>query len=377
MKKNLKLLVGIVVILGLTFQFTQANAQIENQELPNREGYRFGEILLHTFLAGGVDFESNIFLADQNESFDVIGYLIPSVGVGIPFSDNLFSTEYTATINEFDRFSDQGHIDQKIQSLLEINLTDFKVILANIYNFYTNRAGADETGSSGSRTKEIKNNFDFIVEAEFDKLGYKLSYSNNYRRYPEKSIVLFTSGGTTLFYKDKNYMQHVFSGIFNYRVKPKTTLILETSGGWYNYHSTLTPDFCFIEILQGIKGEWINNLTFNIRGGPRYQEYDRSGFVLDDGYLGGVGKANIEYKLTEDDVSGLTAERSYHEAIYQNLNHRDVTFAALDYTHRFTDKIAANTYYSWQISSYPRETAEGGVTARRQDREHKANRCLS
>ncbi|HAJ56742.1 MAG TPA: hypothetical protein DCL35_03105 [Candidatus Omnitrophica bacterium] len=336
---------------------------IMSPDLPNREGLKVGNVILHSALRSGVDFDSNIFYADQGEQSDTIAYVAPSFGIEVPIQDSRLSVEYEASMAFFNQSNEQDHTDHKVRGLLAINLTDFKVLIDDTYNRVTNRAGSTEVGTTGIRTREERNNVDVSVGAEFDKLAYRATYTNKIRRYLGEGQPLFG----TMNYDDKNSVANIADIEVDYAFFPKTTLLLEQTAGTITYDSSLVPDSYFYELLPGFKSEWTNKLKMDMRLGGRYQDYSSSDLVYDENFFGVVGRGQVDYKLTDDDTFTLTAERSVRESIYQNVNYYVANSAGIAYAHKFNDKLTSNLLFGWQMNTYPTQTTENGLTATRRD----------
>lgn len=348
-------------VCGLIYE--EGYDTITNPDLPHREGVKVGNVVLHSALKIGTDFETNIFLADTGEKYDTITRVAPSIGVEVPMEENRFSAEYEAAMSFFQHFGEQDHVDHKARTLLGINLTDFKIILDDNYRLFTNRAGSSETGTTGRRTREERNDVRLSAGAEFEHLSYQVAYKNGFRRFAGKNQTLFS----TMNYDDKNSVYNLGNIEVDYSFTPKTALVVETSAGRIQYHSDLVPDSYLLELLFGVKSHWIEKLKVDFRLGGRYQNYEASSLMFDGDFFGVVGKGEITYSLTPDDAFGLTLERTIRESLYQNLNYYNTNLIGLDYTHKFTDKIEGNLFFSWQLNRYPAATTESGTTARRKD----------
>lgn len=337
--------------------------QILSGFLPHREGVKVGGAILHAALTSGVNFDSNVFLADEGERSDTIALVTPSVGVEVPMQDNRLSVEYEAGFSFFNQLNEQDHLDHRVRALLGINLTDFKILVDDVYRRFTNRAGSTEIGSAGTRTREEQNKADLSIGAEFDKLAYKATYTNKMRRFLDKNRALFG----IMNYDDKNSVAQIGNLEVIYAIQPKTSILGDFSAGVVDYDSDLVPNSYLIEFMPGLKSNWTQNLKMDVRIGGRYQNYETSTFMFDGDFFGVVGRGEAEYSLTDDDTFLITAERTIRESIYQNVNYYNVNTAGLAYTHKFSDKLKANWFFDWQMNIYPTETTENGLTARRKD----------
>ncbi len=337
-----------------------ALAQLENKDLPNRGGIKLGDIILHGAFKTSEELETNIFLAEHGEKFDAITVLNPSAGVEIPFRDNKLSIDYDAGIFLYGTYHTENHIDHRARALAEVNFTDYKIKVNDIYRDFTDRA-IDEN----SRRIERKiNNLRAGLSAQFDQLGFDVGYTNFIEVYGQKDDIIFQS----ITYEDRDRMSHVVDGTVSYRVFPKTSLFMEGDLGLVHYYnSSLPPDSYFIETVVGIKGRPTNKILANIKGGFRYQHYDKSDVISDKPFMGPVISGGLEFLATKDDTLNLGLERRIFESTYQNINYYNINLASLKYTHKFNKKISVSPFGYYQLNLYPTATVESGVTDKRYD----------
>lgn len=352
------------IFIGLFFIYITgygaiASAQLENENLPDREGIEIAEILtLHAAFKTGLIFDTNIYLSDKDEKFDMITLLNPSVGLEVPFGDNRFSCDYDIAINLFGRYSDEDYVSHRLRTLTEINLTDFKITLEDIYRNFSDRAGSEDT----NRIKRQNNDFRIGVAAQFDQLGFNLGYTLFVDDFRSKELLY-----QTMTYDNKDSISNILDTQLSYRFLPKTSLLFEGYWGFITYDSSLSSDSYFIETLLGLKGDLRDNLTVDLKAGFRYQDYDKSELTEDKDFISAVARGGIEYYLTDDDIINLNIERSIYESTYNEMNYYNVNFLGFDYTHLFNNKIKGGLFGSYQLNLYPDETIESGVSAKRYD----------
>jgi hypothetical protein len=333
-------------------------AEIISEQLPKREGMKVGNVIFHSALKTEVQFDTNIYLSDNNEKDDIITIINPSFGFKIPLRGNSLSLEYDAAINEFGRFTENNHVDHRLQADAEINLTDYKISITDLYNRLTDRAGTEDI----NRTKRQLNTFKTAVSTERDQLRFTLSYSNLLEQFLTTDIFY---GAWT--YKEKSNMTHVIDLEGSYRLMPKTSLVWENALGFLDYYkSDLFPNSYYIESLVGIKGEWYNKITTDVRAGARFQEYDSSTSANDENYCNLEAKGTLDYALTADDTLNLRVTKTIYPSTYQDMNYYTVNMLGLNYSHKFY-KILASLFGSAQYNTYPKDSTEGGITDKRRD----------
>ena len=63
----------------------------------------------------------------------------------------------------------------------------------------------------------------------------------------------------------------------------------------------------------------------------------------------------------------LAVERANYESTYANMNYYTINMACLDYRRKLNNKITGGLFGYYQYHTYPGETTENGVTAKRYD----------
>lgn len=356
LKKSIGISVGALFCLFLFSSFSCA--EISDKDLPNREGVKVGELIFHTGIKTGFDYDSNIYLTNTNRKDDTVSIVNPYIGFTLPIQDNSIGMEYDVTINSYNRFNENNHVDHRVQTVAEINLTDYKITLSDIYRRVTDRAGSENV----NRTKRDINNFSLGVSTQLEKLAFDISYANKLEDYLTNTIVF-----DPMTYKDKSTLTHIFDIEASYRLFPKTSILWDNAVGFVDYYkSSLPPDSYYIESLLGVKGSLTNKILVNLRGGVRYQDYDRSNLIYDDKYCNFVARGGLDYQMTNDDKISLSLERSTYDSTYVNMNYYEVNAIGLNWTHKFY-KVTAGLLGSYQFNDYPEESTVGGVTAKRKD----------
>jgi len=357
--KNL-LYIFLISFLATAIDQGVAFSQLTNPDLPERDGVKlFERAKLHAALSTEEQLETNIFLANTDRKFDGITVLNPSVGIDVPFWDNSLSIDYNTGVYMYNTYHSQNHVDHRVRGLAEINLSDYKITLNDVFRKFTDRA-ADE--SSNRVTRSI-NKGRVGVEAQFERLGFDAGYTNKLEIYDTNDPVF-----GPLTYEDRNHDDNIFDFSIIYRFLPKTSFIIENDLGFIHYYnSSQVPGSWFDETLFGIKGEWFARMTLNFKAGFRYQSYDSSDIISDKDYIGPVFRGGFDYNISERDILAFEAEKSVYESIYANMNYYDLNQVGFKYTHKFNDKVSANVLGSYQINLYPSETIENGITAKRYD----------
>ena len=344
---------------------------LTNPDLPRRKGIEVGEVVFHSAISTGVIIDPNIYLSNSSEKYDVITTVEASAGLEIPIQEHKISLDYLAQQYFFTRYNVNNHFDQRVRGLLELNFTDYKVTLGDTYKKYQSLPGTDTTG----RTKEDDNSFRVGVIHETDKFAFDVGYSNLLHRYLRDDYVF---GPVT--FRDRNSMLHVADITVGYKIFPKTSINLENDFG-YSYHTSKnSPDYYFDDVLIGVKGELLKNLTSTLQAGWRFQDFQDDTVLYDKSASKFIFRGGIEYKLSDRNIFDLGGERTTNDSTYANNTYYTTNFANLGYTHVFTEKLSSRVFGNYQRNMYPAETTEGAgagtKTAKRIDNSFGAGATL-
>jgi len=356
-KKNIFI---IIAVTCFAMNVIIAFAELDNPDLPDREGVKVGEVIVHGAFKAMEELETNIFLADTKEKFDAITILNPSAGIEIPLRKNKISLDYDAAVFLYGTYHTENHIDQRARALAEINLTDYKIKAEDVLRDYTSRAADENSRHIGMFDNKLR----VSVGAEFNKLEFDTGYTNIINTYNPEGDLIYQS----VTYGDRDRVTNIVDLSVSYRFLPKTSLFFETDLGFLHYYnSSIPPDSWYIQPLVGIKGRPTNKILTNVKAGFRYQSYDKSNIYNDKNFTGFVASGGLDYLLTKDDTLNFGVERGVYESLYQNINYYTANILSLKYAHRFNKKFSFKTFLSYQFNIYPGETAESGLYAKRYD----------
>ncbi|MDD5423511.1 MAG: outer membrane beta-barrel protein, partial [Candidatus Omnitrophica bacterium] len=336
------------------------DVKLKNIDLPDREGVKVGNLIVHGAFKASEELETNIYLTKNKEKFDAITILTPSVGVELPVGDHNFSADYFPSIFMYGRYNNENHVDHLVRGLGEINFTDYKIRVKDVYRDYTDRA-ADE---NSRRIGRQENTFRTDLGAQFNKLGFDVGYTNIFNSYSQQDDLVYQS----VTYGDKVRMTNIVDAAVSYRIMPKTVLFVEGDLGFIHYmNSSIPPDAYFVNALLGIRGKPTNKIVADIKGGCKYQHFDKSDIFNDKPFFGFTASGGVDFHQTKDDIWSFGIDSSVFESDYSNNNSYHGTIVDLRYVHKFNKKVSISPFGAYQLNLYPSETTEGGVTAKRYD----------
>ncbi|MFH0764614.1 MAG: outer membrane beta-barrel protein, partial [Candidatus Omnitrophota bacterium] len=357
MKRNV---FAIIAVGCFALSGGAAFAQFDNPDLPDREGVKIGDVIVHGAFKTTEELETNIYLANTKEKFDAITILNPSAGIEIPLQQNRISIDYDAAVFLYGTYQTENHVDQRARALAEINLTDYKIKVEDVLRDYTDRA-ADE---NSRRVARFNNKLRAGVSTQLNRLGFDVGYTNIIDAYGSKDDLIYQS----IAYGDRDRVYNIVDMSVSYRFWPKTFLFLETDLGFIHYYnSSIPPDSWYIEPTVGIKGRPTNKILADAKAGFRYQGYDKSEIYNDKDFVGFVAEGGLDYFLTKDDTLNFGVKRGIYESLYQNMNYYIANILSLEVTHKFTKKFSCRAFGSYQFNSYPGQTVESGLYAKRYD----------
>ena len=337
---------------------------LQDPDLPNRKGYDlWGRAKLHAAFKTEAQFDDNIFLENEGEDCDFLTILTPSVGLDIPFGDNKLSIDSETSVNIFTVHNDQSYVDERLRGVLEINWTDYKLFVTDVYKYFSDRSGSEDV----NRIKRQNNFLRTGGAALFDQLRVDAGYTFGVETFMDDSVIYTSPQGEIMTYEDKNRFLHVFDLSASYRFLPKTSILLESFLGLLDYDSSKSSNSWFTETMIGLRGDLRDDFTTSLSAGFRYQHYDDSDLTDSNDFLGFVARGGLAYRPSDDDVISLLIEREVYESTFTNLNYYLINHVGLRYSHFFNDKVSASGFGYFQFNEYPSDATVNGITRRRRD----------
>lgn len=322
------------------------------------EGIKLWDVVtLRPTFRSAEQFDSNVFLDHRNAKHDWISTVDAGTDVEMKLGDVLLNGSYLFNMNLFAEHENQNNYNHTVIGNIDWELTNYGIIVKDIYKHFSDRAGTENT-SRISRQNNILS-ADFVAN-KFEKLAFDVGYDFVVEDYLSNEI---EAAGTD-YSEAEDRFEHTLRGEVSYKFLPKTSVLAEADFGLIDYFNSFHSDSYFIQPLLGLRGELLHDLTTEIKGGVRYQDYDRS---TDRDFISGVVKGTLTKNFGEKDTLMFNVERVALPSTYRQLNYYTRNYAAFGYLHQFNDKWAANLSAAYQFSSYPKKTTEGGITAKRYD----------
>ncbi len=345
----------------------QAFAQLVNEDLPKRRGVKADPLIVHAAQKTSVQFDTNIFLSDKDAKYDMITLVNPSFGLELPIRDHRVSVEYDVGFNFFGKYVHQNYQDHRVRGLVEVNFTNHKLVIENIYKQFSSRAGSEDT----NRVRQQNNDLNVILSGEYNRLQYEVEYDMGVEAYISKDLIY-----QNLAYKDKDRVTNEITGRVKYRFLPKTSVVFEQSLGFLNYYSPLSSSSYYVETMAGLEGKLKEKLLIKLKAGLRYQDYDHADLSTSKDFMGLVVRGGVNYNITERDMLDLSLERGVYESTYDNINYYTLNFIGLQYSHKFTRKLMGILSGAYQFNQYPSQTYMEGLWATRYDHFFRAGCAL-
>lgn len=338
--------------------------KLSNPALPNRTGYEVEPITMHAAFTTQVQFDTNVFLEDKDEKFDVITTLNPSVGLDLPVGDNYFAVDYDFAAYIFGVHDDHSYVDHRVRGVGVINWTDYQINIADVYRYFSDRAGSEDTNRVKRQNNYLRAG---LAATGFEQLDFEAGYTFGVENFISGDTLYTAPNGETLTYHDKNRLINVFDLLASYRFLPKTSLLVESYVGWLTYDSSKSSNSWFTESMVGLRGDLSEDFTSDLKAGIRYQQYDSSDLTDSNNFIGPVITGTVTYKRTKNDIFDLRLERSIYESTFYNMNYYNINHAGLRYTHFFNNKISGDLFGYYQLNLYPSQATVDGVTDKRYD----------
>jgi len=357
---NINKIIAVMILLVFLFypQYHVLPIPLYNKDLPDRTGFKTGPLIMHAAYKQKVEYDDNIYLDENDTKSDTIIIMNPSIGLELPIDDHSISLDYDAGIYMFSDYQKEDHVDHVVRGRIELNVGNYQLSFQDDYKNFAHRSGSENTG----RIKQQNNYMRVGFRANFNQIDFDASYTFGVEDYLTNDALY-----QSMTYNDKDRVENVFGSQIKYRFRPRTAVIFESRLGFISYESNLSSDSYFSETFVGLDGELYRNLTAEIKGGARYQNYYESDLTSSNNFAGFVAKGYIKYEVTNDDWVRLDTERAVYESTYDNINYYETNFINLSYIHWFTNKVSLKFYGFYQLNLYPSRTLVDGVWAKRYD----------
>ncbi len=317
----------------------EESARQSLRETEDMHGISLGQTTsLKLVVSQEVQYDTNIFLTEEDRKQDLLSITSPRLIFHMPFSDNrhLFQMMYLADIAAFSDYKSQNYVDQDMALKLNLNFPFGYFNLQNGFRDTVQRASTEFT----DQVRRYENLGQAAFGVKMNKLSYEAAYAHFLRDYYEEQ------------YDALVYGEDIFTGTVFYQVSPKIKPLLEYNHGIIDYTKDETRSGHYDQVRCGFKTDLTGKIDGVVKLGYQKRDYDIAGRK---GYEGFVSQAGITADLSERTKLELNYFNTAVESISTNNNYFDLNSVILKVTQQIMNNVSLLLTSQLDRREYPEE----------------------
>jgi len=289
---------------------------------------------LQPYVSVSEKYTDNVYSVSANEDSDYITTFNPGLSVKIPVRRHLLYFDYNAVVNRHDDHDKEDTTDNNHFALQDFKIGDrFGLTLTEAYNKGHEPRGSSATGFierfetktfSGSASYALMD----VSKVQIDYWTKDWSFENSANDFRERQ-------------------EDQASFYIYYKFLPKTSLFAEYDHRTIDYDRVVSLDLDSDadSALIGLKWDISERSTGTVKGGYTWKDYDSAATEDYDTWTASV---NISHEFDRYNHISLLGERTINETnLTANIRHFVTTGAAVEFKHRFLERLAASVRGSY------------------------------
>lgn len=324
------------------------------QEGKEGTGLNLSNLLrLHPAFSEIFDYTDNIFLSHNKKQSDVAFKELPALTAELQNSNLRMAGGYGMEIVNFADHHKEDAVNHFAHGFMEYDFTDLKVSVEDTLSKEQSRL----SNANSIRDDVTANAVQVLTKYDQPRWAVEPGWTHNTVNHASSSL------------RDYSYDEDVLSLLTGYKVTEKTMVLLENDFGFTYYHrKTMNADQKYWQILTGVRGEYIENLLTEIKGGFQARRPDNISAQVDQkDYNGFVADGNVSYKLSDRDAVSFDYIRTANNSTFVNNSYFLMDRLAFSYSKRFFEKWILTPEIALQYNRYPNTASISADTAHRRD----------
>ncbi len=317
------------------------------------QGLQVGAFHLKPFIEYTHEWDNNVFLDESGRRADQINRIETGLNTELPLGggQHLLTGSYKADLEWFQRFSAQNHNDHTVGASLDLNYVPFTLAIDENFMRTVTRSGTEFT----QRVPRDENTARALLEIPFAAFFLEsevFDFNVDYR-LPEDNV--FDHHDITLYQR------------VGFDLSPMTQILGEYGYKDIRYPNINAPDDRDGHANQaalGVRGQWRENVTYQLWGGAQFREYE---LASRPGFDGFIARGALVYSLSEVSAITLSGDRSPQESTFDGQSFYVRNRAQLAWRQQIAERLFFNTNEVFQFNEYSRESVRGGVSKTRED----------
>ncbi len=281
----------------------------------------------------GVMYDSNVFLAPDDEDSDLITVLGAKVGVRAAVgSYGRLTAAFGFTGNIYSDYSDGDVITQDHAVNLTFQGDKYHVVFEDTFIFDSYPIDTVLLG----RVDNWLNTLRAAVGARYDKLGWELGGRVRVLQYPDIPAYDYTDSSL---YIEGSY---IYSS--------KTDFFVRVTFGTIDYRLDEHNEPDYVDAKVGVRGTLSDKTDYELGAGWQRKDYDKSGTIADSSdYSGFSLSGKLDYAASEKTSFAFLVSYGPSESVLSNYN--KVFYIAGGMRHDFTRKITGDFSLGYERST--------------------------
>ncbi len=263
-----------------------------------------GPVRTHSSLRMKSEYDSNVFLEDQDEKQDLIFSVLPGVILDLPINQHRVAVGYEADMEFFskERHRAQNDQNQNAFALVNLHFPSWYVNVLEQFSETSGRAGTTFTSRIPRYDQSIHPKIGYRWNRLTFEAGFRHFY-RDFRRQVDDSLDFQLAEWTGVIYLD------LFA-----RLKA----LLEYQIGQIDYDDNASRQGTINQMRIGLEGEIHPNLTVLARIGPQFRNYE---FSSEEDFNSWVADFRVDYDIRSNLSVFAGYTRKAAEATFGNVNY--------------------------------------------------------
>jgi len=263
-----------------------------------------GPLNIHPSLRTQTEYDSNVFLADNDRSEDVVYDIMPGMILDLPVNKHRLTVGYEADMEFFSkkRHRDQNDINQNFFALANLHFPSWYVNVLEQFAETSGRAGT----TFSSRIPRIDQTIHPKVGYRWKRLTFEGGFrhtARDFRRQVDDQL---------------DFQIVEWTGVVFYDLFARLKALIEYQVAQIDYDDNFRRNGTFQQARVGIEGEVHPNVFLKARVGPHFRNYEEDS---EPDFNSWVAELYADYEMRDNLTFHFGFTRKAVEATFADVNY--------------------------------------------------------
>jgi hypothetical protein len=312
---------------------------------------KLGPVRVHPSLRTKIEYDSNIFLEDQDEKQDFIFSVLPGIILDLPINKHRIAVGYEADMEFFGKERHRSQNDQNQNMFALVNL-HFPSWYVNVLERFTETSGRSGTTFT-SRIPRYDQSIHPKIGYRWNRLTFELGFRHFYRDFRRQV-------DDSLDFQLAEWTGVIFLDLF-----ARLKALLEYQIAQIDYDDNASRQGTFNQVRVGLEGEIRPNLTVIARVGPQFRNYE---FDSEEDFNSWVADLRVDYDIRPNLSVFAGYTRKAVEATFGNVNYYEQNLIEFGVNYNLRPNIELFGKTRMYRQDYSERATVGTQTGFRRDR---------